>query len=252
MLGTAISLLLAFKLSQSYDRWWEARKIWGAIVNDSRSLMIQVKNFIAESPEKNDYINKIVMRQIAFCYALGDRLRENDPLEKSRDYLILEDEKEIRYQHHLPLFLLELHQKDIAELRKKILINDFQEVRLNETVTRLVDSMGMAERIKNTVFPPPYRVFHDFFIYLFLITLSFSITELKGVWQILISTVVSVPFFLLERTGFMLQDPFENRTTDISVTAIADTVSQDLLSGLPENQVQFKPKSKILKNFYIN
>jgi len=61
-----------------------------------------------------------------------------------------------------------------------------------------------------------------------------------------------VPFFLLERTGYMLQDPFENRPTDIPVTAIADTIAQDLLSGLTENHVQFKPKSKTLKNFYIN
>lgn len=67
-LGTAIALLLSFKLSQSYDRWWEARKIWGAIVNDSRTLVIQIKQFCKESDNSN--VKTMAYRQIAWCYAL--------------------------------------------------------------------------------------------------------------------------------------------------------------------------------------
>ncbi|MES2728379.1 MAG: bestrophin family ion channel, partial [Bacteroidota bacterium] len=66
-LGTAISILLSFKLSQSYDRWWEARKIWGAIVNDSRSFVIQLQTLTAKGNET--IIKKIAFRQIAWCYS---------------------------------------------------------------------------------------------------------------------------------------------------------------------------------------
>ena len=73
-IGTSISILISFKLNQSYDRWWEARKIWGSIVNDSRSLILQFKQYLPD----NENINKIAYRQIAWCYALGESLRGLD------------------------------------------------------------------------------------------------------------------------------------------------------------------------------
>lgn len=72
-IGTAISILLSFKLSQSYDRWWEARKVWGAIVNDSRSFVIQLQTLTAKGNE--EIIRKIAFRQIAWCHSLGQSLR---------------------------------------------------------------------------------------------------------------------------------------------------------------------------------
>ncbi len=68
-IGTAISILLSFKLSQSYDRWWEARKVWGSIVNDSRSFVIQLKSFTAQG--NDGIIRRIARRQVAWCYSLG-------------------------------------------------------------------------------------------------------------------------------------------------------------------------------------
>ena len=79
-LGTAIALLLSFKLAQSYDRWWEARKIWGAIVNDSRSLVLQIKNFT--QAENRAVVKTLAYRQIAWCYAVSCHLRKMDSLEK--------------------------------------------------------------------------------------------------------------------------------------------------------------------------
>ncbi|MFD3002814.1 bestrophin family ion channel [Pontibacter toksunensis] len=77
VLGTSISLLLAFRLNQSYDRWWEARKVWGAIVNDSRSLVLQLKAFIKDEylylDEGHTLLNKMSLRQIAWCYCLASR-----------------------------------------------------------------------------------------------------------------------------------------------------------------------------------
>src|SRR3954454_2800856 len=73
LLGTAISILLSFKMNQSYDRWWEARKVWGAIVNDSRTFVLQLQSFLP--CEELQAVKKMAYRQIAWCYTLGRSLR---------------------------------------------------------------------------------------------------------------------------------------------------------------------------------
>src|SRR5688572_1829127 len=88
-IGTAISILLSFKLNQSYDRWWEARKVWGSIVNDSRSFVIQLHALIAKG--NDDSIKKLAYRQIAWCYSLGQSLRGLNPTENLENYLTADD-----------------------------------------------------------------------------------------------------------------------------------------------------------------
>src|SRR3954471_5189533 len=77
-LGTAISVLLSFKISQSYDRWWEARKIWGTIVNESRNFTLQLQSLINKG--NDDHIKQIAFRHIAWCFSLGQSLRGLDSL----------------------------------------------------------------------------------------------------------------------------------------------------------------------------
>ena len=100
-LGTAIALLLSFKLSQSYDRWWEARKIWGAIVNDSRSFVVQLKQFNKES--ENSMVKTMSYRQIAWCYALGSYLRKLDVPDNLEDYISQEEIFSLRHKKLIPL-----------------------------------------------------------------------------------------------------------------------------------------------------
>src|SRR4030095_13127214 len=78
-IGTAISIILSFKLSQSYDRWWEARKIWGSIVNESRTFVLQLQSFV--KPVNENDIRSIAFRQIAWCFSLGQSLRGLDAVE---------------------------------------------------------------------------------------------------------------------------------------------------------------------------
>src|SRR6188768_567483 len=92
-LGTAISVILSFKLGQSYDRWWEARKIWGSIVNDSRSFTLQLQSFIAR--DNDNEIKEIAFRHIAWCFCLGQSLRALDPLKNLEKYLPEDDIKKI-------------------------------------------------------------------------------------------------------------------------------------------------------------
>jgi ion channel-forming bestrophin family protein len=116
-LGTAISVILSFKLNQSYDRWWEARKIWGSIVNDSRNLVLQLQGFLKPGNEKS--IRTIGFRQIAWCFALGRSLRELEPLENLNEYVAKEELEQIRMHRNMPLAMLQQTVKDMAELKQK-------------------------------------------------------------------------------------------------------------------------------------
>jgi putative membrane protein len=244
-LGTAISLLLSFKLNQSYDRWWEARKIWGAIVNDSRTLVRQVSTLASEP---SDTAVRIARRQIAWCYALGQSLRGLDWTVGAVEHLVEEDIAEAERHTNKPAALMHLHAVDVAKMAERGLISDFRRVAIDETLTRLVDAMGRAERIRTTVFPRTYRLFLHFFIYLFITILAIALAELEGAWAIGITTLIAVPFFLLEKTAVHMQDPFSNRPTDVSVTAIARTVEINIRETLGDSDV---PPSLPTRGFYV-
>jgi len=221
-LGTAIALLLSFRLSQSYDRWWEARKIWGSIVNDSRILVIQLKNFTLDQNKKLVY--KMAHRQIAWCYSLGQGLRNQNPLENTDSFISQKELELIKKHKNIPLGLLDNHSKDLANLLYEKHINDRQQIQVDNTILRLCESMGKAERIKNTAFPKPYRITLKLFIYLFLILLSFSLSEAQDVAEIPLLIAIAIPFLLLEKIALEIQDPFENRPSDTAMTTIARNI----------------------------
>ena len=245
-LGSAIALLLSFKLSQSYDRWWEARKIWGAIVNDSRSFVIQLKGFSNEQDEA--LIEKMANRQIAWCYSLSMSLRKLDPLEGIESFISAEELSSIIKHQNIPLALLDLHGQDLRELRNREIISDFQYIQLDNTLVSLCASMGKTERIKNTFFPKTYRVTLHLFIYIFLALLSLSLTELHSLVEIPLEVLISIPFFLLDKIALSIQDPFENKPTDTPMTSISRTIEINIKQLIGQKEI---PKPIEPDAFYV-
>ncbi len=245
-IGTAISILLSFKLSQSYDRWWEARKVWGAIVNDSRSLVIQLQSLTANGNE--GMIKKIAKRQIAWCYSLGQSLRGLDPTENINKYISPSELEFIQNHNNKPLALLHLHGMDIKALKESNQLDLFAQIQLDNTLVRLCDAQGKAERIKTTVFPVTYRLFLHGIIYLFVITLSISLKNIEGIYEIPLLLLISSAFLLLEKSATHMQDPFENRPTDTAMTAISRTIEINILQLLKESEI---PKTQQTEEFYL-
>src|SRR5690606_4445434 len=193
-MGTAISLLLSFKLNQSYDRWWEARKIWGAIVNDSRTLVRQLLSFTDGDAE---LARGLARRQIAWCFCLGQSLRGLDWRWGSTEHLSAAELAEAAEHTNKPLALLQFHARDLTQLARDGRLSDYQRVAIDATLTRLTDAMGMAERIRNTVFPTTYRLFLHMTIYLFIVLLAVALADLRSSWQIVLTTLMALPFLLL-------------------------------------------------------
>lgn len=245
-LGTAISVILSFKLNQSYDRWWEARKVWGSIVNDSRSFVLQLQSFVNKGNENK--IKEISFRHIAWCYSLGQTLRGLNPIENLEKYISPDEIEAIRKHNNKPLALLQLNALQIAKLKEKEQLDIFSQIQINNTLVNFSNSMGMVERIKNTIFPSTYRLFLHFFIYIFVITLCIALRDIESRFEIPLLLVISSAFFLLEKSATNLQDPFSNEPTDTPVTTIANTIEINVKQLLNEKDI---PEIKQPYSFYL-
>jgi len=242
-LGTAISVLLSFKMSQSYERWWEARKVWGAIVNDSRTFVVQLQAFIHDEGT----IKKLAYRQIAWCYSLGQSLRGQAPIENLGAYFEGDDFANLNANSNKPLAIIQQNSNDIKELHQKGEIDTFTQIHLDKTLIRLVDSMGKAERINSTVFPTTYRLSLHYAIYLFITVLSIALDNIDIVYELPLLLAISVIFFMMEKTATHLQDPFMDRPSDTAVTTIARTIEINLKQLLKEKEI---PEPLKTEGFY--
>jgi len=251
ILGTVISLLLGFRSNQAYDRWWEARIIWGAIVNDSRTFARQLLTFMQareEQEEMNAFRSRLVRRQIAWTYCLGNSLRHNNPLDRCRHLLSEQEMGFISRYNNKPNALLELHGHDLKLAHEKGWINDFQQVELDETLSRLCDSMGKCERIKNTIFPATYSVYIHLSLMLFILLLPFGLIEFFGAAEVPLVIAIASSFLLIEKMAIHLQDPFENKPTDTPVTTIASNIERDLKQMMKDKEL---PEPVQVESFYL-
>lgn len=231
VLGTVLSLLLAFRSNQAYDRWWEARTIWGAIVNDSRSLARQMMSIVDgdDSEEFRHFRQHFIKRQIAWNYALGQSLRKKDPLRGLDRLLSRRELNHLAKYDNVPAGILQLHSRDIKYALQQEWLNPYQQIELDRTLTRLCDAMGKCERIKNTVFPATYSLYTHFAVIFFILLLPFALIDSLGIVEVPLVAAISASFLLIEKMAINLQDPFENKPTDTPMTAIARKVERDLL-----------------------
>jgi putative membrane protein len=248
IMGTVISLLLAFRSNQAYDRWWEARTIWGAIVNDSRSLSRQILSFIDDREDTVLFREKLVRRQIAWCYALSQSLRGLDAKEGLERLLSKREMAFISKYTSVPMALLELHARDLNYALKQEWLNEYQQVELDRTLSRLCDAMGKCERIKNTVFPATYSLYIHFSMNFFILLLPFALIQNFGVLAIPMVVAISASFLLIEKMAIHLQDPFDNKPTDTPMTAISRNIERDLKQMLNDHQI---PESEAVYKYYV-
>ncbi len=242
IMGTIVGLLLAFRTAQSYDRWWEARKVWGEIVNDSRTLIRQVKQFMPES--END-LKEFAQRQVIWCFALSESLRKIPFSQRVVSYL----EQHNIMANNVPAELLNRHADQLAMISKNFSINDNKQVQIDTTIARLNDAMGKCERIKNTVFPKSYSLLIHFLIYLLTSILPFGLEDSFPALEIVLTLVIFSMLIAVEKTAIIMQDPFENSPTDIPMTALCAVIENNIKEICSDTAV---PPVQINSYYYIN
>lgn len=243
ILGTTISLILAFRTNASYDRWWEARKVWGAIVNDSRSLVRQaLVNF-----DKAE-LEKLANRQIGWNYTLSNSLRETDNQGILEKYLSTDEVNFVQNNSNKPNAILLLHEKQLKQMLENGTIDTIQYAHMSRTVQQLCDAMGKCERIKNTIFPTQYGFYIHSTIMVFVFSLPFGLMADLDWIAILVTGIVTFLFLTIEHMSIDLQRPFENAPNDTPMTALSRTIEINILQmiGAKDIPQPLKPKDGYL------
>lgn len=241
LIGTALAFFIGFNNNQAYSRWWEARIIWGSLVNNSRSWARQVLNYTRPGetlPEEKlrEIQNVLLKRHLAFIYALKAYLRNSDDRYYSQ-YLAPDDNRHISKQTNLHNAILTLQARDLQELYTLKAIDGFGFVELNRTLTAFCDDMGRSERIRNTVFPTTYTYYSKNFIWLFIYAVTMAIGSAIGVWAIVFGAITGYIFFTIQSLGQTLVNPFEKMPSALPLDQISRTIEINLLQMLGEKNV---------------
>jgi putative membrane protein len=237
--GTVIGLLLAFRTNSAYCRWWEARTIWGAIVNDSRTWVRQLIIFVegGNAPTDADpWLRQMAYRQIAWCYSLTRSLLRQEPLGDVADILDAADIEEFQLHANVPNAILLKQGRELRQAYGKNRLETYQFVELERTLKRLTDSMGACERIKNTPFPKSYGILVKCLSYLFIALLPFGLTRMPAIGLIVTSLSLAAAFLVIDLVAIYLQDPFENRPSDTPMLTLTRTIETNIRQMLGETE----------------
>jgi len=247
--GAAISIIVGFRNNYAYGRWWEARTLWGAIVNRSRSVARQALTTMsapvgtsdAERAEVAAMQRKLVHYQIAFVHALRQQLRGLDPIAEIRKVVSAEECERLVGDKNVSLALQRSMSAMSLEARQRGWLSDWEWQAIDGSLCALMDSQGGAERIKNTPMPKQYDFFPTLFVQIYCLMLPIGMVESLGWFTPLGSTLVGFMFLALDKIGRDLENPFENNIYDVAMTAITTTIETNLRQMLGEKELPSAP-----------
>jgi ion channel-forming bestrophin family protein len=226
LVGFVISLLLVFRTNTAYDRWWEGRRKWGELVNDTRNLSIKLNAFSLN--EDHRYFFKRMIPNFAF--SVKEHLRNGASI---IDLDIIKNEAELlKPINHIPIAIANLMYLKINELKENKLILPEDVIILDKNLNALLDSCGACERIKNTPIPYSYSLFLKKFIFIYVVTLPLAFVTSFGYFSALIATFVFYVLVSMEVLAEEIEDPFgiddNDLPTDDLCEKIKATVSEIL------------------------
>ena len=223
LLGFVLSLLLVFRTNTAYDRWWEGRKLWGKLVNDSRNFVIKINSILPENDVKNR--TQIAKYLRFFPYFLASHLsKESTRLVLDEDFSDLQKE----LQHHPPAELVFLLTKKLYQLKKENKISDTEMLFLDTQLSGFLDVCGGCERIKNTPIPYSYSSFIKKFIIFYVMALPVANVVNLGGFMIPITMFVYYVLMSLELIAEEIEDPFNNDENDIPMKAISQNIERSI------------------------
>ena len=223
LLGFAISMLLVFRTNTAYDRWWEGRKLWGSLVNNSRNFAMKLNAILpAEEKGQRTFFRKIIP---AYAYALHNHLNK----EKTRIELFEEEDhkhlfQSIDHSKHVPNQTAMLMYQHIQQLYKENKITGEQLLFLNAELQSFTDICGACERIKNTPIPFSSSVFIKKFIFFYIMTLPFGYVFQLGFYVVPVVAFIFYVLASLELIAEEIEDPFGGDQNDVPTEVLAQNI----------------------------
>ncbi len=260
LLTTALSIFLVFRVNEAYARWWEARILWGGIVNASRSFARQTTTLLTSSPDPTDpsvakpervqddqgagaaetWQRELVYRHLAYINALRMNLRCEEEWQSLDEFLDPAELQTLERCVNKPAQLLQTQGRRLADARRHGLLDPFGHLMLDRTLTELCKLQGGCERIKNTVFPDRVAYFTRLIAWCLAVLIPVCIID----WQFrfdhiefLVVPVMMLVFIITERLGAELKNPFEGLSNDTPMTSLCRAIEIDLRQQLGETRL---------------
>ncbi len=229
LLGIALSIVLVFRTNTAYDRWWEGRKQWGALVNNCRNLAIMLH---AALPENDKETRKLFAKHLTnFCIAFRDHLREGTEVE---ELILLSPEEKALYKtkNHIPNYISFLIYQRIEQAYRNGEIREEDFRNMHPQATSLLDILGACERIKKTPIPFSYAIYIKMFIISYGLFLPLGLVEQYGYWTIPMVMIVFFAFIGLELMAEEIEEPFGEDNNDLPTTTIAHNIKNNVFEIL--------------------
>lgn len=218
LVGFVISLLLVFRTNTAYDRWWEGRRKWGEMVNDSRNLAVKISTLQFDK-EENDFFRRMISN---FVYATKEHLRRSINLDELQ--LTPAERKILNQKKHVPVEIIHLMFKHMNKLKSQGHLSEMEYLAINENLDSLMDSLGACERILNTPIPYSYSLFLKKFIFIYTTTLPLAFVTTFGYISALIATFVFYVLVSMEVLAEEIEDPFGTDDNDLPTDQLCATI----------------------------
>lgn len=229
LIGFVISLLLVFRTNTAYDRWWEGRRKWGELVNDTRNFAAKINAIIPIESEKVFFARMTVN----FAISMKEHLRNGVDF----DLLDLSpaEKEQLKNEIHVPLAIVSLMFNRLSELKNAGIISDGDHIILDKNLNGFMDSCGACERIKNTPIPFSYSLFLKKFIFIYVVTMPLAFVTIFGYFSAFIATFVFYVLVSMEVLAEEIENPFGYDDNDLPTDQLAENIKKSVYSLLKKN-----------------
>jgi putative membrane protein len=229
-LGSAITIFLAFRTNAAYGRWWEARQLWGGLVNTSRTLSRQFLTML-DAKDEEEYSptsKQLVLHQIAFVHSLRCHLRRQSPFPELVGVLGAESTEELRTYRNVPAAINLKLGRLLKQAYKQGMLDSFRWTAIDRNLTELSNIQGACERIKNTPLPRQFDYLPRLLVNAFCWLVPFGLVGDLGLMTPVASVLISFTFIAADMVGREIEDPFENTIHDTPMTSLSRVIEINL------------------------
>ena len=228
LFGIALALFLGFRNNASYDRFWEARKVWGALLNDTRSLARQALTMSGYPPESKE-VHTFIHYLIAFTYALKHQLRHTDASADLDKRLSPELSEKLKPTIYKPILLMKEMGAWVQKAKEEGKIDTILQSSFDQNLDKLSDIVGACERIASTPIPYTYRILLHRTVYIYCFLLPFGFVDSLSWFTPFIVSFIAYTFVALEAIADEIEEPFGTEPNDLALNAMTSMIETTLL-----------------------
>ena len=225
IVGGALGFMLVFRTNTSYDRYWEGRKLWGELVNQTRNIAIKVENYCLNNSEAG---NEIMKLQMAFLHTLKIAIRDEKDFSSVEKYVGKEKIEKITKYSRPYMVIIALIAAEILKLKNKKIIDETQYLLLSQNLDYVTNAAGGIERIRRTPLPIAYTLHLKRVLYIFCLILPFGFKEGFGWGAVPIVTFISYVFLGIEEIGVEIEDPFGEDANDLPIDEMCEALEKNI------------------------